>query len=497
MTATPISRRRFLRLTGAASVVVGAGVARAAVPFTHPDRYDDGNRSIPGGTAGEPSRVIIVGAGFAGLAAANALRNAGVPCVVLEGRDRIGGRAHTVDVGGSPVDVGCSWITDPIGNPMTRFATRSGVLQTNAAIEADVPTSRFFDERTGVVLPPQTLLAASHAVRFEQEAGAISKELGPRASTKDGILRYADEHKMQGDARRRGEFFMRLVTEVPDATDWDKDSLAAWAGYSSPYYGFGQGDFPLGGYRRIVAALASGSTIRARRRVTDVIARADGVRVVADGPRGTETYEGSHVLVTVPLGVMKAGAIRFDPAPPPSMTGAIARLGFGVFEKIVLRFPEPYWAAEHTHIFHLSDPDPMRFPLIVDYFHLEQIPVLVAFNVGSYGTEVGALSPKEAVARMLAVLRRVQGGPIPAPVDVAITGWRLDEFSRGSYSYIPVGATPADQVRLSTPLAGRVFFAGEATSTARYGYADGAFSTGIREAKRILRAPYVTITPGR
>ena len=496
MSDTTISRRRFLRLTGAASLVAASGAARAAVPYSHPDRYDDGNRSIPPGAAGEPTRVIVIGAGFAGLAAANAFRNAGIDCVVLDGRDRIGGRAHTVDVGGSPVDLGCSWITDPIGNPMTRFATRAGVLQTNAAIEADVPTSRFFDARTGVVLPPGTLAAASHAVLFEQQAGSISAELGPGASTKDGIIRYADQHKLHGDARRRGEYFMRLVTEVPDATDWDKDSLAAWAGYSSPYYGFGQGDFPVGGYRRIITALAAGSAIRLRRRVTDVVARTDGVHVVVAGPNGTETYDGSHAVVTVPLGVMKAGAIAFDPALPPSVTGAIARLGFGVFEKIVLRFPEPYWATEHTHIFHLSDPDPMHFPLIVDYFHLEQIPVLVAFNVGSYGTEIGGLSSRDAVARMLAVLRRVQGGRIPDPVDVAITGWRLDPFSRGSYSYIPVGSKPADQVRLSTPLAGRVFFAGEATSTARYGYADGAFSTGIREAKRVMRSRYVTITPG-
>jgi len=497
MAAHPISRRRFLRLTGAASVVAASGAARAAIPFPHPDRYDGGNRAIPGGAAGDPRRVIVIGAGFAGLAAANAFRNAGIDCVVLEGRDRVGGRARTVEVGGSPVDLGCSWITDPVGNPMTRFATRAGVLQTNAAIEADVPTSRFFDARTGVVLPPQTLAAASHAVRFEQEAGAISAALGPSASTKDGIIRYADSHRMHGDYRRRSEFFMRLVTEVPDATDWDKDSLAAWAGYSSPYYGFGQGDFPVGGYTRIVNALASGSTVRLRRRATDVVVGPGGVRVLAEGPGGPETYEGSHVLVTAPLGVMKAGTIRFDPALTPAMAGAIARLGFGVFEKIVLRFPEPYWATEHTHIFHLSDPDPMRFPLIVDYFHLEQIPVLVAFNVGSYGTEIGSLSPKDAIARMLAVLRRVQGGPIPAPTDAAVTGWRLDPFSRGSYSFIPVGSSAADQVRLSAPLAGRVFFAGEATSTQRYGYADGAFSTGVREAKRILRSRYVTITPGR
>src|SRR5262245_52532942 len=99
------TRRELLR----AAAVAGAGIAFAgplargalAAPTVS---YDDGSRSIPGGLVGEPERVIIVGAGWAGLTAANALRNAGVDHVVLEGRDRIGGRAHTVDLDGVPID---------------------------------------------------------------------------------------------------------------------------------------------------------------------------------------------------------------------------------------------------------------------------------------------------------------------------------------------------------------------------------------------------------
>jgi len=486
-------------MAAAASVATALPwTSRAAGPLPVLDDYDDGNQRIPGGLAGDPERVIVIGAGFGGLTAANALGNAGVPCVVVEGRDRLGGRAHTVDVGGAPVDLGCSWITDPIGNPMTRFATRAGVAQTNAAIELDVPTSRFFDERTGVVAPPFTAAAAGHALLFEQEGPNISAALGPLASTKDGILYYANEHRLSGDARRRGEFFMRLVTELPDATDWDKDSLKAWADYSSPYYGFGQGDFPRGGYRRIIRALGSGADVRFGLRVTDVITEARGVRVRSVDTAGRSTdLLGSHVVVTAPLGVLKSRSIRFSPQLPAAKLGAIDRLGFGVFEKVVMRFAEPYWATEHTHIFHLSHPNPMRFPLIVDYFHLEAVPALVAFNVGSYGITLAGLSDAEVRRRMLDVLREVQGGPIPRPTDVAITRWRGDPFSRGSYSYIAVGATPADQRELAKPADGRVLFAGEASSTARFGYADGALSTGIREAKRLLRRASVTLTPGR
>jgi monoamine oxidase len=94
---------------------------------------------------------------------------------------------------------------------------------------------------------------------------------------------------------------------------------------------------------------------------------------------------------------------------------------------------------------------------------------------------------------MLDVLRRVQGGPIPRPTDVQITRWGKDPFSQGSYSYIQIGSSPADQDALAAPVAGRLLFAGEASSAARFGYADGALSTGIREAKRLLRARKVQL----
>src|SRR6476659_10693669 len=105
------TRRELLR----AAAVAGAGIAfagplsRGALAASSAS-YDDGTGSIPGGLEGEPERVIIVGAGWAGLTAANALRNAGSDHVVLEGRDRIGGRAHTVDLDGGPIHLGCSWI---------------------------------------------------------------------------------------------------------------------------------------------------------------------------------------------------------------------------------------------------------------------------------------------------------------------------------------------------------------------------------------------------
>src|SRR5690349_13589591 len=122
------TRRGVLRLAAAAGAgaALGGPLARAAFGAAT-GTYDDGNSAVPGGLTGDVERVIIVGAGWAGLTLANALRNAGVDYVLVEARDRIGGRAHTALLDGLPVDLGCSWIHQPYGgNPMAKFADQSG-----------------------------------------------------------------------------------------------------------------------------------------------------------------------------------------------------------------------------------------------------------------------------------------------------------------------------------------------------------------------------------
>ena len=89
--------------------------------------YDDGRSDVPGGVTGPVKRVVVVGAGIAGLTVANALANAGVACVVVEARDRVGGRLHTIDLAGCPVDMGGSWIHHPLGNPLRAFADQNGL----------------------------------------------------------------------------------------------------------------------------------------------------------------------------------------------------------------------------------------------------------------------------------------------------------------------------------------------------------------------------------
>jgi polyamine oxidase len=506
----PITRRRLAALAGAAAATAaaarvglpaGAGASGAGVAAAS-ESYDDGSAGIPAASGGDPSRVIVVGAGWAGLTAANALRNAGVDVVVLEARRRLGGRAWTREVGGRPIDLGCSWIHDPIGNPLTRFAGQAGVARRNADIELDLLTIRFYDAvARSELLPTQAVEAFTHAVLFNEQIGDYSERLGPGASVRDAAAAYLADRNLSGAARRRARFAIRLFAEQEENMYWNRISLAYLAAYSSPYDGIGQGDFPRGGYRRLIEAMAAGTEVLLGHRVRRIVRRGPrqggGVAVEAqrrgDGRR--VRLAGSHVLVTVPLGVLKHGAIEFEPGLARGKREAIRRLGYGHFEKVALAFEEPFWQrGGKTHIVRLAEP--FGFPLTLDMQRLSGHPTLTALYAGRPAQRLQRASAQRRVELALAAIREALGGAsIPAPLDARATAWRRDPFSRGSYSTVIAGRPKTDFDILARPL-GPVLFAGEATNGTRNGFSDGAMTSGIREAKRLLQSASVPISAG-
>jgi polyamine oxidase len=494
----PLTRRRLLELAAAAGAVAvlpeTARAARAA--------YDDGTDAIPA-AVGAPERVVIVGAGFAGLAAANALRAGGVECVVLDARDRTGGRAHTAQVGAASVDVGASWVHEPDGNVMARYARQAGVALTPASPEHDAATIRFLDDRTGVVPAADTLADFARSLAFDERLPALGRTLGAGASTAQAVARFLDDEGLTGDDRRRVGFMVRLYAQLESAEDWDRVPAVPRASTREPrpnhraYTGDGLGVFPQGGYRRLVRALAAGTDVRLGHRVTRVERGARGVAVHCTAGRRTRVFRGSHVLVTVPLGVLKAGTIRFDPPLPAAKRRAIERIGFGAFEKVAVAFPEPFWTAQgSTHLIHVAESG-FGFPLTIDLQRFAGVPALVALNAGAFARALAGGPAAGARDQFLAVLRRAYGDGVPAPTAWTATGWATDPFSRGSYSATVLGTRPDDRLALAAPAGGRVLFAGEATNLdGRPSTTDGALSTGLREAKRLLRSRRVALTAG-
>ncbi len=434
---------------------------------------------------------MVVGAGIAGLTVANALVHGGVECVVLEARDRIGGRLHTVDLAGWPVDLGGSWIHTPVGNPMRAFAQQAGVPCRSANPLPELAGFDCAEER----LLSTAEVQASLSMQFEgfpEAVGRLLGELGPDASAADGIEAFLAGAGLAPGPARRARQALRALIEAESADLAERQSLR-WMWNEIDYEGHYFGDVPVGGYRRLVEAMAAGVEVRLGADVAEVNRSANGVRV-RSGDGATE--EGSHVVVTVPLGVLRRHVLRFSPALPPDRLAAIERLGFGRYEKAALRFDEPFWRAAglpHSMIFP-RDPDaPAVWAIGQDSFAAG--PVLV-FHV--FHTAAGHLldgTADDAAQWALGLLAEATGSPPPAPAAVAVTSWANDPYSGGAYTHIPPGASPADADLLGEPIAGRLLFAGEHTQSARLAYADGAMTSGIREAKRLLGRASVHLGP--
>lgn len=503
-----LHRERYTRRQLTAGAAAGALALYLPLPRPGPagaavtGEYDDGSEEVPRGVEGDPERVIVIGAGLAGLAAANALRNAGVETIVLEARSRLGGRAHTRDLGGAYTDLGCYWIHEPIGNPMTRYARQAGVEQTSADIELDLATIRVFDQVRGKnVALPDFVTAFARGTEFDERLGEYAERLGPESSIRDGARAYLEDAGLTGDDRRYAEFAIRVVAEQTDNAFWHAISLPASAAYEAPYDGVGQGDTPRGGYRRIVDALAAEADVRFRHRVSAIERTRGGVAVEAlrfgaGGPRRV-ALRGSHAVVTVPLGVLKHGSIGFDPGLSARKRAAIERVGFGRFEKVSMLFEEPFWQdGGKTHIINIGDRPPVQFSITLDHQKLNGFPALTALAAGRYARTIQGLGAQQRTALVLGILDRIFGRRVPRPIAVRASDWRNDPFARGSYSYIRRGHMFEQLDVLSEPVGGRLLFAGEATSRARFGYSDGAFSSGIREAKRLLQRPSVGLSAG-
>jgi len=450
--------------------------------------YDARSTEVPQGLEAPVTSVVIVGAGMAGLTVANALTHAGVGCVVVEARSRIGGRTFTADLSGTPVDLGASWIHSPSENPLTALARGLGIDQ--------VPWEAFdrssaWDPDAGTVLSPSEFQALYERAESVVEELMESRALIGASRDREAIARSSPAMVGLDDQQRhRVASLVRLFVEAESSGRWEDVSMSWFPPNGLDLEGSPMGDVPVGGYRQYVQALADGLDIRTSKEVTAITVEQDGVRVTL---RDGTSVSASHAVVTIPLGVLKAGAIAFEPPLPEPRLSAIDRLGFGQFDKVALRFERPFWTdAGINHV--IVTPSSSDAPVhgLLGFDSAVQQPILIAFAFGSTHRWVHQELP-ELVDKALNLIDAVVPGDVPSPTAGLRSDWWRDPFTRGAYTFLAEGSSPEDLELLGQPHAGRVCFAGEATGHARVGFVDGALDTGVREAKRLTGRPVVEI----
>ncbi len=425
--------------------------------------------------------VAVVGAGAAGIAAARALHEAGLGCVVLEASGRLGGRAYTDTISlDAPFDQGASWLHDAERNPLTPIARQQGFTL------YEEPARRRRDILLVDGRPATREEQAAHdaaASAWEAAAERRAAQGGPDIPLAEAVPRGGP-----WDATV-AHWFGAVISGVEAERDSLHDYVATALSGQNPQVREGLGT--------LVARQAEGLPVALRAPVEAVRTDGPGGSVSLDGPRGRVRARGC--IVTVSTGVLAANAIRFDPPLPPEVDGAIAGLPQGLLSKIALRAagPDrldlPEFGRLGRRVEHGNDRPAswLLWPFGRDH--------AIGFIGGEAAWELAREGPAAADAFARAELARYVGA---ARVERAFrpgavaTRWAEDPLFRGAYSHARVGHAGARAVLRDAAVAGgRLRFAGEACHERYAGTVGGAWESGARAARAMVETLGVRPAP--
>jgi monoamine oxidase len=442
--------------------------------------------------------VAVVGAGLAGLVAARDLRRAGKSVVVLEARDRVGGRLLNADIGdGKVVEVGGQWV-GPTQTRVLALARHLGIQTFPTYAEGENLIewhSRLIRYRGALPKINAAVLVdvAQAQARIDRMARRVPLEapwLAPKAELWDGqTVESWLRHNVATPGARQ---MFRIAVEAVWAADAADVSLLHLLFYTHSAGSFddlvgtqggAQQDRFVGGSQllalKLGAELADDVVLEAP--VRRIEHSASGVRVVADG----RDVAAGAAIVAVPPAL--CGRIAYDPLLPAIRDQLTQRMPQGTVIKCMAIYERPFWREAGLSGQAMSAEGPVK--VMFDNSPPDGSPgVLLGFLEGRQARELGEWEPEARRRAVVDCFRRIFGPDASQPLDYVERVWAQEEWTRGCYGcYMPPGGWVSYGRALRAPI-GRIHWAGAETATVWNGYMDGAVQSGERAAAEVLGA---------
>uniref|UniRef100_A0A8C5C386 Lysine demethylase 1B n=1 Tax=Gadus morhua TaxID=8049 RepID=A0A8C5C386_GADMO len=431
--------------------LINTGVLAVSRPLL-PERYRSKN-------------VIVIGAGASGLAAARQLQNFGTQVVVLEARERIGGRVWDDASLGVTVGQGAQIVNGCVNNPIALMCEQMGIKMHKLGERCDLfqegghMTDTAIDKRMefhfNAILDVVAEWRKDKTQNQDAPLGEKVKEVYKNFLQESGIQFSELEEKVMQFHLSNLEYACGSTLDQVSARSWDHNEF--FAQFS--------GDHTLltRGYSALLLRLAQGLDIRTK----------------------------CAVLVTVPLTLLQKNLIQFYPPLPERKLKALNSLGAGIIEKIALQFPYRFWdkKVQGADYFGHVPPSPDQRGMFGVFYDLDpqgKQSVLMSVITGDAVPFVRDMGESEVVCECMKVLRQLfKEQEVPEPLNYFVTQWSKDVWSQMSYSFVKTGGSGEAYDIIAEDVQGKLFFAGEATNRHFPQTVTGAYLSGVREASKM------------
>ncbi|XP_061112214.1 lysine-specific histone demethylase 2 isoform X2 [Conger conger] len=435
-------------------------------------------------------KVVIIGAGASGLAAARQLKNFGMQVVVLEARDRIRGRVWDDISLGVTVGLGAQIVNGCINNPIGLMCEQMGIKMHKLGDRCDLiqeggkTTDPAIDKRMdfhfNAILDVVSEWRKDKSQHQDTPLGEKIQEVYKTFLQESGIQFSELEEKVLQFHLSNLEYACGSNLDQVSARSWDHNEF--FAQFS------GDHTMLIQGYSTVLNKLAEGLDIHLNTPVKAIDYSGELVKVTSSN--GSQ-WTAQKVLVTVPLALLQKNKLQFVPPLPERKLKAINSLGAGVIEKIALQFPYRFWDSkiQGADCFGHVPPGPDKRGLFSVFYDMDpqgKRSVLLSVMTGDAVATIKDLGDKQVTSLCMKVLRELfKEQEVPEPVKYFVTHWSKDVWSQMSYSFVKTGGSGEAYDIIAEEVQGKVFFAGEATNRHFPQTVTGAYLSGVREASKI------------